>query len=396
MKYRATKGYPLYMLKKIEILCFILFIYSMFLGNSYIYFQGETPEVQTEAENASTYINAMSQTKLGKYSFININGGVLNLLHKHVVQDSNGRIFKMSNGYLCAESIYKETDETVAELENTYLALKEKNISTLFVSARGVVSKVGKELPKGVKEYDNLVTDTFLNQLKEKTIPYIDSYDVLSANVYNWEKNYFKTDHHWTPEAAFQVYQETCEYLNRECNFNIEKKYYSTEFLKRENYPQSFLGAEGRRTGKYYAGLDDFELIYPDYPTNFTLSIPNKKVTRNGNFYDAILDEQQILGEYSFERNSYYKYLGGDYPIVNIINHMQNNGKKIIVVKDSFGISFSSFLSLACEELSIVDVRYSEEPLENTIKHLQPDAVIFCYSPGYLGWTGIVSLNATN
>lgn len=95
----------------------------------------------------------------------------------------------MSNGYLCAESIYKETDETVAELENTYLALKEKNISTLFVSARGVVSKVGKELPKGVKEYDNLVTDTFLNQLKEKTIPYIDSYDVLSANVYNWEKN---------------------------------------------------------------------------------------------------------------------------------------------------------------------------------------------------------------
>ncbi len=75
---------------------------------------------------------------------------------------------------------------------------------------------------------------------------------------------------------------------------------------------------------------------------------------------------------------------------------MQNNGKKIIVVKDSFGISFSSFLSLACEELSIVDVRYSEEPLENTIKHLQPDAVIFCYGPGYLGWTSIVSLNATN
>lgn len=89
------------------------------------------------------------------------------------------------------------------------------------------------------------------------------------------------------------------------------------------------MGAEGRRVGKYYAGLDDFELIFPDFETDFTFSVPDKGIIRNGSFNNAILDDSQTLGKYGFDRNAYYKYIGGDYPFVKIENHMQKNKKRL-------------------------------------------------------------------
>lgn len=381
--------------KKLLVVCFLGFIYVMFLGNTFVYLRGEDADkLKTEAaDDELTYLNAMNQTKIGKYFFINVNGGVQKLLGRRVIKDASGTLIKLNNGYLTTKSIMKDTSDTAAALEETYASLQEQGIDMLYVQARGVTSKEGKEFPTGMKGYANLTIDTFLKKLQEKNISYIDSYDVLIQNNVSWEQNFFKTDHHWKPEAAFNVYQKTCEILNDKYDFKIDEKYYNTDLLKKEKYEKSFLGAEGRRIGRFYAGLDDFELLYPDFQTEFTLNIPSKGIIREGSFEESILTNKEVLGKYRFDTNAYYTYLGGDYPLVTIKNHMQNNDKKIMVVKDSFGIPYSSFLALACEELNIVDVRYSEEQLGDIIKEMQPDMVIFCYGQGYIGMPKMVSLD---
>ena len=35
----------------------------------------------------------------------------------------------------------------------------------------------------------------------------------------------------------------------------------------------SYLGSLGRKVGKYYAGLDDFALIYPKFKTSFDVKM---------------------------------------------------------------------------------------------------------------------------
>lgn len=383
------------MYKKLITILFFGFLFFMLIGNSVIYLSGSSEtEIQTEDLDDSSYLKAMEQTKLGKYFFINMNGIAQNMLNRQVIHDSAGAIVKLNNGHLMSASQTKDVTATVNELEKTKIALEQKDIPMLWIGARVCPSVSGTELPTGSEgyEYDNEVINTYLAMLNERSIPYIDTYDVLSQNDCKWEENFYKTDHHWTTEAAFRVFQETCTVLNEEYNMGINDELFNRDSYEIESYPQSFLGSEGRRVGKYYAGLDDFELLYPGYDTEFTLEIPDKAITREGTFQEAVLNPEQDLGKYGFDDNPYYKYLGGDYPLVKITNHKQENSKKIMIVKDSFGIPVSSFLSLVSKEISIVDIRYSQERLIDFIDRENPDIVIFCYGPGYLGWPGIVEL----
>ena len=381
------------MIKIIQTICFLSFLYVMLIGNTCLYLIDEDQnKIQVEEENKSNYLEAMSQTEIGKYSFINIFGEVQKLLGRHVINDASGQIIKLNNDYLASFGWIGDTSSTIDELEKTYMELQKKGIDVLYIQARGILSREGKELPIGIQNNDNSLLDQFIEEIKLRKIPCLDSYDILNKNTDSWEKNFYKTDHHWITESAFSVYANICEILNSDYNFKINEEYYDINSFSKEVYKNAFLGAEGRRVGKYYAGLDDFELIFPDFETDFTFYVPDKGIIRNGSFNNAILDDSQTLGKYGFDRNAYYKYIGGDYPFVKIENHMQKNSRKIMVVKDSFGIPVSSFLSLACEELSIVDVRYNEESLGSIIQREYPDIVLFCYGGGYISYPGIVSL----
>ena len=311
------------MMKKIRIVCFLGFLNIMLLGNTYFYLQSEDlNKIQTEEQEKSNYLEAMSQTELGKFFFINTYGEVQKLLCKHLINDTSGQLVKLSNGYLASFGWIGDTSLTVSELEKTYLELKKKGIDVIYIQARGVLSREGKELPVGIQNNDNLIVDEFVEEIKSRNIPCIDSYDILYKNTNGWEKNFYKTDHHWITEAAFNVYADICKTLNNDYDFKISKEYYDINSFCRDIYKKSFLGAEGRRVGKYYTGLDDFELIFPNFETDFTFTVPDKGIIRNGSFYNAILDDTQILGEYGFDKNAYYKYIGGDYPFAKIENHM--------------------------------------------------------------------------
>ena len=53
--------------------------------------------------------------------------------------------------------------------------------------------------------------------------------------------------------------------------------------------------------------------------------------------------ETTLLGEYAKSPNSYSVFLQGDYPLTKITTNIKN-GRKIAVVKESFGNAFSPFL----------------------------------------------------
>ena len=68
-----------------------------------------------------------------------------------------------------------------------------------------------------------------------------------------------------------------------------------------------------------------------------------------------------------------------------IHNENSSNGKKILVLKDSFGRVVTPYLALGVDETSVIDLRHFTGSLKSYIEEYKPDAVIMLYYPGNLG-----------
>ncbi len=84
----------------------------------------------------------------------------------------------------------------------------------------------------------------------------------------------------------------------------------------------------------------------------------------------------------SIYTNRYAAYFGGDYPEVIIKNQIETNGKKVLIIKDSFALPVGAYLSTVVEELVMLDIRYNTmEDIQSYVLEYQPDiAIILCKS----------------
>lgn len=74
-------------------------------------------------------------------------------------------------------------------------------------------------------------------------------------------------------------------------------------------------------------------------------------------------------------------YIGGDYVLNQIINNKSINDKKILLVRDSFGCAFASFLLLTCKNLGTIDCsHYKEGAIFDYVEKSKPDIVIILFN----------------
>jgi hypothetical protein len=64
-----------------------------------------------------------------------------------------------------------------------------------------------------------------------------------------------------------------------------------------------------------------------------------------------------LYAEYARGVNAYGVFLGGDFPLMRVVSDVKN-GKKIAVIKDSYGNAFVPYLAAHYEEVFILDYRY--------------------------------------
>jgi hypothetical protein len=139
--------------------------------------------------------------------------------------------------------------------------------------------------------------------------------------------------------------------------------------------------------GTYFTeeGADDFELITPKFETDLIEEQPFKNSIRTGSFEETVLYMDNLEKDY-YGKNSYVTYSGGDYRLQIIKNNKNLEGKKILLIRDSFGCVVSPFLSLQTSELHVCDVRNFESfvgekvNMEEYIQQIQPDYVLVLYT----------------
>lgn len=191
---------------------------------------------------------------------------------------------------------------------------------------------------------------------------------------------YYRTDHHWTSLGAFYGYQSAAKMLGYASYgygyFNVET------------------ASSGFRGTLYSKTLDDS--IAPDSIEYYMLAKNEPKVkmiTRNGaeiNEYDSL-----YVRSYLNEKDKYSSFTGSNVPVVEIETDV-DNGKTLLIIKDSYAHSLVPFLSKHYSKIAMVDMRYINTSLDRLINLNDYSQVLFMFNViSFAEDTGLTNLGLT-
>lgn len=251
------------------------------------------------------------------------------------------------------------------------------------------VSRYQKELP-GVKVYAMVIplSSEFYTPDKAKKVtkpqqPFIKNiYSHLEngargVNAYNAladhveEDIYLRTDHHWAPLGAF---------------------YAAQEFAKTAGVPFKPLSSYTRKVVRDYVGSmygysndiaiknapEDFVYYTPngiDYTTTYWIYDINKN-------YQVTRERKPIEAQYFYKfpdgsGMAYQTFMGGDQKLTRIKTGA-GTGRKLLVIKDSYGNAFPGYMFYSFDEIHVVDFRYFTRNMKKYVRDNGITDLVFC------------------
>ncbi|MBR5743242.1 MAG: hypothetical protein IKX85_05510, partial [Clostridia bacterium] len=177
--------------------------------------------------------------------------------------------------------------------------------------------------------------------------------DVVTVDAYGEiryhtdEYIYFRTDHHWAQLGAYYAYIAFCETLGLEPYTldqfeagQIEGNFVGSLYSYTSGYSQSSVLKKNPDTVYYWRPVREyFSRIYPD-----------QAMTESKAWDGYVVASSVSAG------NKYLAFIAGDNPLMKITSDA-GTGKKIAVIKESYGNAFVPFLVNHYDEIYVIDPR---------------------------------------
>ena len=237
------------------------------------------------------------------------------------------------------------------------------------------VNKYKKELGKYVNVYSMNIPTAFAFYCPDKykndygntldNINNIRSYldGVADVDVYSALKEhtdeyiYSRTDHHWQPLGAYYAAQEFAKVS--QVPFDELSTY---EKVVEDDFVGTLYGFSGHNS----------ELA--DNPDTFTYYKPHNNNDLEVYYYSPDFTDKSVRSTLFFKAyekiNLYSTFLGTDQQIAEIKTQC-DNGRTLVIFKDSFGNALVPFLTGSYSKIYVVDLRY-----------FTPNAIEFCQNVG--------------
>ena len=194
------------------------------------------------------------------------------------------------------------------------------------------------------------------SMLDRSVIP-INAYNKLSQH--NNEYIYFDSDHHWTALGAYYAYTAFAE--------RTEQPVLDLKTCA-ENKIEGFSGSFAN-TNEGMLNVDT--VSYYTFPYNVTMDITDESGTTNT--YDSPYYPFAEAGPHT-----YGVFIIGDNPLTVLKSDSEKGtGKKIAVIKESYGNAFVPFLTYNYEEVHVIDFRYFNSNLKTYCTENGIDEVLY-------------------
>ena len=262
--------------------------------------------------------------------------------------------------------IYGNNDELFEKFDTIDEEKLKNNINAINLFSKKNLDKVSliiapnsyeiyrENLPLGSRQ---IRQDAIIKEIYS-SLKYTNNIDVFNVLMKNKGKYiYYKTDHHWTTYGAYLAYLEFTKSLGLQpidINSLIEvnvSNFYGTYFSKAKPF-----------------NINGDNLTYYEFD-NLTMNIVGDAV------YESIYDYSKLE-----IRDKYSMFLNVNNPITIIKNSELKNGKKLLVIKDSFANSLVPFLTQNYEEIHVIDLRSFSSKISEYIKENAFDNILILYN----------------
>lgn len=177
----------------------------------------------------------------------------------------------------------------------------------------------------------------------------VNAYTALSDHVH--EDIYLRTDHHWAPLGAYYAAREFARVAGvhvpdlSEFDANVLHRFVGSMYgyskdISVKNAPEDFT---------YYTPKDK------SYTTTFTIIQLDKdfRITGEGKPFKTQFFKKFKDGS----GNAYLTFMGSDFLIVKVETGVKN-GRRLAILKDSYGNALPGYLFGSFEEVHVLDFRY--------------------------------------
>lgn len=251
----------------------------------------------------------------------------------------------------------KKQGARYADIINKYKA----SLGNVNVYNMVVPTSVEFYLPKKYSKYSSSEKESidYIYSCLSPDVTPIDAYSKLSEHTD--EYIYLRTDHHWAPLGAYYAYTAFCEALGME--YHPITDY--TEKVK-----EGFVGS-------LYGYTNDITLANAPEQFHYFLP-PDVTYSVQTYYYDTLAPKNggALFHEYVEGANCYGMFLGADAIHTKITTSTQN-GRKIVVFKESYGNAFVPFLVNNFEEIYVIDIRYFGTNAVDYIRKIGATDVLF-------------------
>ncbi len=270
--------------------------------------------------------------------------------------ENNGIIYG-SDGYMF-DKFYSYDQK---RLELNLSSLKEFGekyplINKTLLLAPSAYEVLEDKMPRGSFNIDQgAALKEWQSYLSSEGFDFVDLDHALKSKYKNTgEKLYYKTDHHWTTEGAYEAYLAFCKQKGL-APVKFEKQTASEDFIGTHFSKCKKIGTEGEVISYY-----------------------------SPNVNSVVINNEQKSGLFDFSkletRDKYAFFLYGNNGITEIVNENAQKDETLLLIKDSFANCLVPFLTENYKKLVVVDLRFLSEDLSSVIEREHPEEIVINYN----------------
>ena len=317
----------------------------------------ELPSFSFERLKSGDFISEFEEYLADHFPFRNEFMFLKTSVLKFIGQEKIGELYLAEDGYLLEEYNVKpsNTKIPIKTLNRFYDELPEGTKMNLMLVPTSV-EIYNEKLPKfSTNTSQKDVIDFVYDNIKFGGVDVYNVFDILKDNL----KLYYKTDHHWTTLGAYLGYLSYIVSIGGEFSEapgfeKVTEEFYGTFYSK-------LIDNTLETEEMYKMKDDDMKYIVKNVATN--------EVTNS-------LYEEKWLNE----KDKYSYFLGQNQALLEIENKSNQNGKKIVVIKDSYANAMIPFIARDYQYVSVIDPRMYKLKISDYIKQNAIDEVLLVYN----------------
>lgn len=320
------------------------------------------PLAQFPKYNVYSLLNGDYTKKIDKWFSDQFVGRSFLVKVKYIVQKV-AMVKQIEDVYLGNDMLIEDTapinqenyDKNLAAV-NAFADTYPEGVIFNFMLVPNAVSIQQDRLPSAAYPVSQFETmDSFYNSLSVN-VQRVDVRSILSEHT--GEYLYYKTDHHWTSQAAYYAFQVYA------INVGIEAP--GMDSYSRYTVHNDFKGTLANRTGS--VGIyDSIEIIVPNDCPDYIVTGFDKKTA-------SIYSEEGLKSH-----DPYTVFFGGNTGLISIETDVSSN-RRLLVIKDSYANSFIQYLIPYYETITIIDPRYYTGSINDVMSSGGINEVLFLYN----------------